>query len=231
MTEPRPLLFFDLDDTLIDHRAAEATAQRELHAERARDFEGVPVDAWLTAYREANRRLWAAMARGEIGPSELRRRRFEEPLAELGLDPARADDLSDAYLEAYERSWSLVDGAEEILAFAARRGVCGLLSNGLSSIQRRKIERFRLDRFAAHVVLSEDVGAMKPSRAIFDAAHRSAGSPPGRRVYVGDHFETDVVGAKGAGWFPILFDPTGAGAPRPTVYVRRLVDLAPLLGD
>lgn len=229
MAASRSLLFFDLDDTLVDHRAAEDAAQREVHAERAADFEGVPYDAWLAAYREANARLWSAMARGEIGPDELRRRRFAEPLAVLGLDGTRADALSGFYLEAYARAWTLVEGAEEILEFAAREGVCGVLSNGIAAIQRRKVERFRLDRFVSHVVLSEDVGAMKPARAIFDAAHRSAGSPSGRKVYVGDQFETDVVGAKAAGWFPILFDPDGAGAPRPTVYVRRLADLKPLL--
>jgi putative hydrolase of the HAD superfamily len=70
---------------------------------------------------------------------------------------------------------------------------------------------------------------MKPAREIFDAAWQAAGGGERRRVYVGDSFATDVVGAKAAGWFPIWFDRHGRGAPRPVVYVRRLVDLMPLL--
>jgi len=43
---------------------------------------------------------------------------------------------------------------------------------------------------------------MKPAREIFDAAVRSAcgGSADGRRkLYLGDHWETDVLGARAAG--------------------------------
>jgi putative hydrolase of the HAD superfamily len=123
----------------------------------------------------------------------------------------------------------LVEGAEEILEFAAREGVVGILSNGLREQQWGKIRTFRLDRWVTHVVLSEEVGAMKPDRAIFDAAWKAAGNPAVRKVYVGDSWETDVLGAKAAGWFPVFFDRRGEGPPRPAIYVRRLVDLKPLL--
>ena len=119
-------------------------------------------------------------------------------------------------------------GAEEVLEHASREGVVGILSNGFRETQRAKIARFGLDRWVRHVVLSEDVGAMKPSRVIFDAAAKAAGGGERRRLYVGDSFATDVVGAKAAGWFPILFDRHGAGAPEPVVFVTRLSDLKPL---
>jgi len=61
-----------------------------------------------------------------------------------------------------------------------------------------------------------------------DAAWQAAGGDARRRVYVGDSFATDVVGAKGAGWFPIFFDRHGEGAPEPVVFVTRLADLKPL---
>jgi putative hydrolase of the HAD superfamily len=133
-------------------------------------------------------------------------------------------------MDAYGRHWTLVPGAEEVLDHAARLGVAGILSNGFRETQRGKIARFSLERWVSHVVLSEEVGAMKPSRAIFDAAFRAAGAPKGaRKVYVGDSFATDVLGAKAAGWFPIWFDRHEREAPEPVVYVRRLVDLLPLL--
>jgi len=132
-------------------------------------------------------------------------------------------------MDAYARHWRLVDGAEEILDFAARQGTVGILSNGFREQQRAKIARFGLERWVRHVVLSEEVGAMKPSRAIFDAALQAAGRPPGRRVYVGDSYATDVVGARSAGWLPILYDPRRAGAPEPVIFVLKLVDLKPLL--
>ena len=71
---------------------------------------------------------------------------------------------------------------------------------------------------------------MKPAREIFDAAHTAAGGAKDvRKVYIGDSFEHDVVGAKRAGWLPILYNPAGQKLPAPVLYVRRLLDLKPLL--
>jgi putative hydrolase of the HAD superfamily len=225
----KPLLFFDLDDTLVDHRAAEEAAHRETHAEHPGVFGGVPFSIWLAQYRKNNFALWALYGKGEIDRHELSRRRFSEPLLELDLDPAQGKAIGTTYLSFYARHWQLVEGAEEILEFASRYGAVGILSNGLREQQWNKIRDFRLDRWVTHVVLSEEVGAMKPDRAIFDAASRAAGGGDVRKVYVGDSWETDVLGAKAAGWFPIWFDREAQGAPAPVVYVTRLVDLKPLL--
>ena len=225
-----PLLFFDLDDTLLDHRGAEKAAQADLFALRPDLFAGVGFDAWLAAYREANGALWAAFGRGEVGRTEVHHRRFLDPLAKLGLPPGEAGALGDLYLERYAEWWRLNEGAEELLAAASRLGTVGILSNGFRELQRRKIRRFDLERWVKVVVLSEEVGAMKPSRKIFDAAWDAAnGGKPARKLYLGDSFETDVLGAKAAGWLPVLYQPDG-GAPRaPVLYVRRLVDALPLL--
>ncbi len=225
----KPLFFFDLDDTLIDHHAAEEGAHRETHAGHGAVFSGVAFDDWLAAYRKNNLRLWREYGSGAIDRPTLAARRFSLPLAELGLDAAHGPGISSFYMEAYGRNWRLIEGAEDVLEHASRGGVVGILSNGFRETQVAKIARFGLGRWVKHVVLSEDVGAMKPSRLIFDAAAKAAGGGERGRLYVGDHFETDVVGAKAAGWLPILFDRCGKGAPEPVIFVTRLADLKPLL--
>ncbi|KAJ6443178.1 putative haloacid dehalogenase protein [Purpureocillium lavendulum] len=73
--------------------------------------------------------------------------------------------------------------------------------------------------------MSYDVGVEKPDRRIFDAASgllvrilatregrtedevRDEVSRTWRRVYVGDEHAKDVVGARNAGWSPVLLDP------------------------
>jgi len=225
----RPLFFFDLDDTLVDHHGAEEAAHRATHAGMPEVFGGVGFPEWLARYRKNNLALWASYGRGEIDRHELSHRRFAEPLAELDLGPGHGAADSATYLAFYAQHWQLVPGAEEILEYAARTGVVGILSNGLREQQRSKIRTFGLDRWVTHVILSEEVGVMKPARGIFDAAFRAAGGEDVRRVYVGDSWETDVLGAKAAGWFPIWFDRQGRGAPAPVVFVTDLLDLKPLL--
>lgn len=229
----RSLLFFDLDDTLLDHRGAEERAQLETVAAFGDLFGGMAFEAWLGAYRAANAVLWAAYGRGEVDREELHRRRFADPLAAFGLDAGAAGTVGEAYLERYRRAWRLNEGAEELLAAAAELGEVGILSNGFRELQRAKIARFELGRWVKHVVLSEEVGAMKPARAIFDAAVRAACGEAGangrRKLYLGDHFETDVLGAKAAGWFPVLYNPGRLPLPGPALHVARLTDAIPLL--
>ena len=176
-------------------------------------------EEWLAAYRGANGRLWAAYGRGEIGREELHRRRFADPLAAFGLDRGAADEVGAFYLERYRRAWRLNEGAEELLAAAAELGEVGILSNGFRELQRAKIARFELERWVRHVVLSEEVGAMKPARAIFDAAVRAAcgeraARTGGGRSTSGDHWETDVLGAKARRLVPRPLQPRPAPAPR-----------------
>ncbi len=227
------LLFFDLDDTLLDHRGAEERAQGETFAAFGGLFGGATLEEWLGAYRSANSALGAAYGRGEIGREELHRRRFADPLGAFGVDARSAEGVGEFYLGRYREAWRLNEGAEELLAAAAERGEVGVLSNGFRELQRAKVARFDLGRWVRHVVLSEEVGAMKPARAIFDAALRSAcggrGADGFRKLYLGDHWETDVLGAKGAGWLPVLYNPDGKPTPSPVLYVRRLQDLKPLL--
>lgn len=229
----RNLLFFDLDDTLLDHRGAEEVAQGETFASYETLFGDVELEVWLAAYREVNASLWSAYGRGEIGREELHRRRFADPLGAFGLDRDAAGEVGDFYLERYRRAWRLNDGAEELLAAAADLGEVGVLSNGFRELQRAKIARFDLQRWVRHVVLSEEVGAMKPARAIFDAAVRAASGGEGgngsRRLYLGDQWETDVLGAKAAGWLPVLYNPRRVALPGPVLHVARLADAVPLL--
>lgn len=92
-------------------------------------------------------------------------------------------------------------------------------------------------------VMSYDVGVEKPDRPIFDAAElmleqiimsRHSKSPPRakadiktwRKVYVGDEYAKDVVGAVNAGWNPVLLDnnENSAGIPRLEDYSTYTLD-------
>ncbi|HEX7579814.1 MAG TPA: HAD-IA family hydrolase [Thermoanaerobaculia bacterium] len=229
----RPLLFFDIDDTLVDHRGAEEGAQRETFERYPDLVAGLSFDEWLSTYRAKNRPLWDAYGRGEITRQVVQHRRFFDPLEALGRDASRADEVGDFYLSRYRAHWTLNDGAEEALEAASRLGFVGLLSNGFVEQQQGKIARFGLDRWARAVILSEEVGAMKPDRRIFDAAIKAArlagAGVDGRRIYVGDSYPHDVVGARAAGWDAILYNPSAVASPEPVAEVRTLREVAALL--
>ena len=57
---------------------------------------------------------------------------------------------------------------------------------------------------AAGVVSADSARAYKPRREIFDEALWVSGCTPGEVVHIGDSYDTDVVGARGAGIRPVL---------------------------
>ena len=57
---------------------------------------------------------------------------------------------------------------------------------------------------AAGVVSADTARAYKPHREIFDEVLRVSGCTPGEVIHIGDSYDTDVVGAHGAGIRPVL---------------------------
>ena len=57
---------------------------------------------------------------------------------------------------------------------------------------------------AAGVVIADTARAYKPRREIFDEALRVSGCTPEQVVHIGDSYDTDAVGARGAGIRPVL---------------------------
>ena len=49
------------------------------------------------------------------------------------------------------------------------------------------------------MILSEEVGSRKPDKAIFEAALQKSGSAPDEAVFIGDAWETDIIGAANCG--------------------------------
>src|SRR5882672_10741593 len=113
MMNPRPsmqninmrttLVLFDLDGTLLDHRAASRAGAAALHdAVRAT----APLDQFGAAWEAALDRHYARFLAGEVTFEGQRRARVREVIDDSCSD-ASADRAFASYLSAYEAAWSL----------------------------------------------------------------------------------------------------------------------------
>jgi HAD superfamily hydrolase (TIGR01549 family) len=75
----------------------------------------------------------------------------------------------------------------------------GLVTNGTSDLQRRKLALAGLAERFDVVVAACDVGIGKPDPAIFAAALDALGVAAGEVVMVGNDFDRDIRGARAAG--------------------------------
>jgi putative hydrolase of the HAD superfamily len=81
----------------------------------------------------------------------------------------------------------------------------GIISNWDSRLAK-VLEGLRLTPLIDTIVCSADVGLHKPDPRIFELACARLGLSPSVCVHVGDHFYSDVLGAKAVGMRPVLID-------------------------
>jgi putative hydrolase of the HAD superfamily len=97
-------------------------------------------------------------------------------------------------------TWVLYDDVLPTVKALKKRGlILGLISNLI-------IGKVGLESYLDFIVTAKEIGADKPQPPIFLAALERAGVDASEAVYVGDQYETDVVGARGVDIEPILID-------------------------
>lgn len=199
-------IYFDLDDTLLDHKSAQMQALEKTLSEC--DFlQGVSAEEFKTAYHQRNQQLWHLYNHNEISQDELKYRRFADTLEELGLDAGRFKEVEKRYMHHYEHSWDWVPGADRVYEAIRHNLPTGIVTNGFAEIQYKKIRKFDLVKNGEQTIISEEVGYLKPHPGIFKYAVEKAGVKPQNVLYVGDSFNSDIEGGKRAGLRTAWFNP------------------------
>jgi YjjG family noncanonical pyrimidine nucleotidase len=202
---PYTALLLDLDHTLLDSDASETLA-----FEHALAGAGIPDPGrYLPTFARINRTLWARVERGEITPTHVRTARFEQLISTLGID-ASAEALADAFASGLSTYGELYPGVREVLdALVAESAVSlALITNGLSEVQRARIDRLGLGRYFEAIAISSEVGRAKPAAEIFEIALAGLGSPAKRSaLMVGDSLSSDMQGGRNAGIATCWYNP------------------------
>ncbi len=102
-------------------------------------------------------------------------------------------------------------GAREFLDFAKENGIrTGIISNMCyaNSALRTRVARYLPNHNFEFILTSSDYVLRKPEPLLFEVACRRAKLDPSEIWYVGDNPRADVLGASGAGLYPVLY--TGA---------------------
>jgi putative hydrolase of the HAD superfamily len=152
---------------------------------------------------------------GEISLQDSRRIRWQRFLDECH-DPERNHDpitISSFYLKAYYASERVVPGTLNLLSELRKDYTIGIISNNLLDEQLKKMRRLGISEYIDLFAISEEVGAAKPDPKIFKVALDRAEAKAGESVFIGDSWNTDVLGALHSGIRPIWLNRTGAISP------------------
>jgi len=207
-TGPRALLL-DVDDTLVDTRAAMVAAggaaaaslwphePPEVHHRAGVHFHRDP-GGWFRRYTA-----------GEMAFEAMRAARVADLVAVLGLAPVddahRRFEL--AYRPAFRASLRLFGDVLALLEAARRATVpVGLLTNSAARSTTDKLEVLGLTGAFPVVATTDTLGFGKPDPRAFLHAYARLGAEPARTAYVGDDLVVDAVAARDAGLLGIWLD-------------------------
>ncbi|EJX08115.1 HAD superfamily (subfamily IA) hydrolase, partial [gut metagenome] len=98
-------------------------------------------------------------------------------------------------------------------------------------LQCRKMKSAGIDVFFKKVVLSDDIGVLKPWPEIFHFALSATQSQLGDSLMIGDSWENDVAGAAGVGMHQVFYNVSGRQETpfQPTYQIMNLKDLLTFL--
>ena len=159
-------------------------------------------------YKKRNEELWVEYARGEVTKDELNRQRFLYPLAAVGYpDEELAKRYSTDFLNTIHIKSKLMPHAKEVLDYLSPKYNLYILSNGFRELQSRKMQSAGVDKYFKKIILSEDLGLLKPSLQLFHFALSATQSELHQSLMIGDSWSADIVGAKGAGMDQVFYSP------------------------
>jgi putative hydrolase of the HAD superfamily len=203
-------VFFDLYQTLVRYEPP----REEIEAKVLKDF-GIETspEALIRPFIAADEFIY-----NEIARLPLSQRTKEEKYAlyaryqsillrEAGIkhDQKVIPDLL-AAMQQSRMDLVLFDDVAPALTDLKGRGLTlGLISN-VEQDMAQALTKLGLLNWLKIVVTSQDAGAGKPRPEIFRLALTRGGVKPAEAIYVGDQYNVDIVGARGAGMKGILID-------------------------
>jgi HAD superfamily hydrolase (TIGR01662 family) len=176
-------------------------------------------------------RAWeeTSMTEKISGPREMFTRLMKH--FKIPISREKIDFLVKHFNESAAR-FSLYDDAVKVLKhFKAKGAKLALISNCMSFEERVFSGTKNIEHFFDVLVYSYEVGAVKPSKIMFETALKKINLPKEKIVMVGDSLSSDIRPAKSLGLKTILIDRQGnyLNPVEPDAVIKNLKELINLI--
>jgi len=94
-----------------------------------------------------------------------------------------------------------------VLDYLHGRYEVSIITNGFKEVQYEKIKKSALSKYFRKIFISEEIGAQKPKRAIFEYAVKSMNAPKKSSLMIGDSWDADILGAMNFGIDQVYYNP------------------------
>ncbi len=193
-------ILFDFDDTLLNSKKAEVNALSEFR-KLYKEIQVLSEEDLRVKWKEVTKKAYDKYLNKEITFQKLRVERMKElfEICNTIISDEQAAEIYHDYQKHYENNWTLFDDAAELIDYCKDKYTLGIITNGDSNQQRKKIEKTGLDKIISNIFISGEVGHAKPEKEIFEVACKTMGVKPENCLMIGDKIEVDVQGGLNAG--------------------------------
>lgn len=203
-------LFFDMDDTLCDTRAANAKATRLMGQAAEAHFGGaLNGQRFAEAYVAGIYREWSDSQRARYMPiiehqseGAFRVQLIRDLLAEQGVvnvDKEVCQMLQDKFDHDRLEAFDFFPGVAEFLAEARKLFTIVVITNGPEFSQVPKVRAVNLATHVDHIIIGGQEPEQKPAASIFYKALKLANCEAHEAIHVGDSLAADIAGAHNSG--------------------------------
>ena len=202
-------IFFDLDNTLWDHRKnAYLTLKEIFKREDITEKFNIGFEEFHTEYFTINEKLWAQIRDGEIDKEYLRKHRFYDAFLFFGVDDFELSQVFEhQFLDEILNYNDLVPGAFEILEYlSAKNYDLHILSNGFQEVTHKKCELSGIKNYFKTITSADEINIRKPYPEVYDYALKKASAQKENSMMIGDDWIADVEGGKAFGLEVVFLD-------------------------
>ena len=185
------VILFDADETLFDFKKAEKEAFKNSMLELDIEYDE---NYHFATYKEINTAIWKELEEGLITQEKLKTERFKRLIDKLDMT-FDENDFANIYMTHLGNGSFLFDGAMELIEDLSSKYILSIVTNGLTSVQERRLKKSTIAKHFKDIVISESIGISKPNPDIFEHAINNLGTFIKDEVLlIGDNLNSDIRG-------------------------------------
>lgn len=189
-------ILFDADNTLLDFEEAELFALSHTLKEKSISY----TPSLHQTYKVINHQCWSAFENGKMTKSELRWKRFELFLSDIGRSDVSPKSFEKQYLGRLSEAGFMIEGSRNLLEDLQGTYRLAIVTNGLKEVQRPRFRQAGIYDLFDTIIVSDEIGFAKPSHDFFQYTFEQINFPEKKKVViVGDNLNSDIKGGNNFG--------------------------------
>ncbi|MFD3448957.1 HAD family hydrolase [Microbacteriaceae bacterium 4G12] len=180
---------FDLDGTLLDRDSSLKLFIKDQYKRHIDKLNHIPKEQYISRFIELDNK-------GYVWKDKV----YQQLIQEHSISNLTWEQLLEDYITNFQHHCIPFTNMEQVLQELKNKGLLlGMITNGFTEFQLQNIRALGIEKYMDTILVSEQEGMKKPQAEIFMRALERLGVSPEESIYIGDHPENDVIGARQAG--------------------------------